>query len=337
MKKQNHNSAPCFWLDISPDKGPQETFNIGPSGVLIGRSPHCDITLPDDELAAQHARITPKNGFCYLQSLQTSEALEVNGQRTRYTCLRNGDVIRLADSQFVFHCSGGPANRQTRHQEEQQRRAFQETSQKLQQQKQQNPPIHPLAVAAILFVALGSWFWAFGLAAIVLGFFSLFEIRSRRKHRGQALALAVICAGFVVSGIDAYQRSGGLDFLLSPNNAAASCKTNLRGIATALRNYAENNQGRMPDNLETLYPDYITDAAMLHCPAAHSRAPGEGYLFPASNMEHPPPETILIIDDAPRHRNGTGGFMLRANGKVEWLASSNLNMNILHSKEKMAR
>lgn len=334
-KKQNYGGQ--FWVEISEDGQPSRTAHIGPSGVLIGRSDQCDISMPDTTLAAQHARIVPKDGFCYLQSLKSNTAVTVNGSRTYYTCLSDGDTIELGEAQLIFHSAGGRANRQSSRDTDRQQRAFQKAKRDIEKKKARStPPLHPLALAGIVFVVLGAWFWAFGIGAVILGTVSLFEIRSHGTHRGARLALGLICTGLLVGGMDACERAGGLDLLVSSDHIAKSCKTNLKAIGHALKEYKQDHDGQLPSSLEDLHPSYITDLSILHCPGTESYEPGEGYLY-VGRMNDPPAEMVLVIDDAPRHYRGTGGFLLRSSGAVEWVGASNLKMEILHVKDRSSR
>lgn len=327
-----------FWIEITREGYPSETVPIDSSGVLIGRSKQCDISFPRTQLAAQHARITIENGFCYLQSLKSQHPAQVNGHRTHYSCLNDGDTITLDEVTLIFHRAGGRAERQSSRETARQKRAFQEATRGIERKKSdQRPPLHPLALAGIVFVVLGAWFWAFGVGAVILGAVSLFEIRSHGKHRGTRLALALICAGLLIGGIDACERAGGSDLLFGSKTTARTCKTNLHQIGKALKNYAKDYSGQSPPLLEDLYPNYVTDASVLQCPGTEATHPGAGYLYIGHTLDRPPPEAVLVIDDKPRHHHGTSGFLLRANGTVEQLSAPTLKMEILHLKKRMSR
>src|SRR5437016_13325567 len=62
----------------------------------------------------------------------------------------------------------------------------------------------------------------------------------------------------------------------SPPDAVTTCTRNLQAIGRALAAYRHANGG-LPPHLSDLYPKYLTDRRLLHCPSDPS--PGEpGYV-----------------------------------------------------------
>lgn len=194
--------------------------------------------------------------------------------------------------------------------------------------------LHPLALAGIGFVILGCWFWAFGMGAIVLGGISLIEIRRHGKHRGTALSLVVIAGGLIGGTFSACVRTGRIHKLITSSSTAEECITNLSAIRGALQQYSQNYDGHYPDELRKLYPTYIEDASILRCPAVASDEEHTGYIYHPPDAPDPDPKTVIVLDSAPRHRNGTGGLALRQNDKISWLPAKDLQMKIMKLENK---
>lgn len=319
-----------FWIEI-PDAEPEpRRHEIGPDGLLLGRAEECDVMLEDRTVSRHHARIFPSEGFCYVKDLDSHNGVVVNGQKTGYECLSSGDVIEMGSFRLVFHSAGNPMERADEEEKARQAEQFEQIVEEAEQAgTPEQLPLHPLAIAGLVFVALACWFWAFGIGAVVLGMMAFFEIRSGQKYRGVPLALAAIVAGVMAGGINACVRQGGMDLLVARDHAAEQCRANLTEIGRALRRYAADHDGSYPASLADLSPDYIERHTPLHCPLQRENDPGAGYLFPAAGAEDPPEDSIAVCDDRPRHRNDTGGLVLRADGSVEWMPAPKMRLMLM--------
>ena len=327
---EDKDSGPRFWIEVPGADPPDREIEVDSNGVLIGRSENCDLVLHDQTVSRRHARIFPSEGFCYVEDLGSQNGTSVDGRKTGYECLSGGEVIELGDHRIIFHAAGSPMHRQKPDEQEKQAEEYREIAEEAKEMgKSEELPLHPLAITGMAFVGLGCWFWAFGLGAVVLGVLSFHEIRSREKYRGTALALAAIIGGLVAGGLNACARSGGVGLFVTRDAAAEQCKSNLTTIGEALRQYAEDHSGRLPDHLTDLNPDYVADSALLSCPSAKNPEPGGGYRYPAAGKTDPPPSAFVVLEDDVRHRNGAGGFALRANGEVEWLPARRLQMELI--------
>ncbi len=87
-------TAPRIWLS-EPGEAPRSVA-IGDEGLLIGRSEHCDVTLDDDAVSADHLEIAPKGAAVMATDLDSRNGTLLNGDRLeRPRRLRNGDVIQV--------------------------------------------------------------------------------------------------------------------------------------------------------------------------------------------------------------------------------------------------
>jgi len=89
-----------------PDKGQAYPIEDGP--LTIGADPLNDIVLPEQGVSDFHAQLALAPEGTSLLDLKTADGTAVNGQPVRRRALRDGDTIRIADTEFRFH--DGPAS-----------------------------------------------------------------------------------------------------------------------------------------------------------------------------------------------------------------------------------
>ena len=76
---------------------------VGPTGVTIGRSRECDITLNDPNISRQHADIRPRGGSWVLTDLGSTNGSCLNGTRIdRPEVLKPGDEVELGTTTIRF-------------------------------------------------------------------------------------------------------------------------------------------------------------------------------------------------------------------------------------------
>ncbi|MPV37091.1 FHA domain-containing protein FhaB/FipA [Georgenia subflava] len=57
------------------------TIPLGPSTILVGRSPGCSLVLDDDYSSNRHARFFPKDGTWWIEDLGSTNGTVVAGER----------------------------------------------------------------------------------------------------------------------------------------------------------------------------------------------------------------------------------------------------------------
>src|SRR5919206_2309216 len=86
--------SPRIWLS-EPGQAPRSVA-LGAEGLLIGRGEHCDVTLQDDAVSADHLEIAPKGAAVMATDLDSRNGTLLNGERLeRPRRLRNGDVVQI--------------------------------------------------------------------------------------------------------------------------------------------------------------------------------------------------------------------------------------------------
>lgn len=94
-----------------PDKG--ATYQLLPPKVTIGRGTENNIVLNDPRVSRSAAMIEFTMEQITISDLSSRDALMVNGQKARTASIKNGDVIFVGETEFVFIVEalqiGGPS------------------------------------------------------------------------------------------------------------------------------------------------------------------------------------------------------------------------------------
>lgn len=92
-----------------PLKG--QTHEVPEAGFTIGRSPACDLCIPDVKISGEHALLRAQDGRWWLYDLQSTNGTLVNDKKTEADLIKEGDRVTLGESIFVFHPEGGSASK----------------------------------------------------------------------------------------------------------------------------------------------------------------------------------------------------------------------------------
>ena len=76
-----------------------KTFKLVGS-MVIGREKECDITIPNDEISRQHARIIARPGSIMIEDMGSSNGTYVNNQPVQKAVVKEGDEIRFDKIRF---------------------------------------------------------------------------------------------------------------------------------------------------------------------------------------------------------------------------------------------
>jgi hypothetical protein len=77
-------------------------YEITKRRVLIGRSKECDIQLSDPNVSRRHAELRQEGATYWIVDLQSTNGIEVNGERQERAKLENGDRITLGSTELTF-------------------------------------------------------------------------------------------------------------------------------------------------------------------------------------------------------------------------------------------
>ncbi len=105
FKKAHRNAVLMFVLGPSAHKMKERTIDIKEGMVVsVGREPG-DVTLANNRVSKRHARFVVKDGVLYIQDLNSTNGVFVNGFKIESAAaLNNMDCVRIED--YVFIVSG---------------------------------------------------------------------------------------------------------------------------------------------------------------------------------------------------------------------------------------
>lgn len=91
-----------FLLQVTPPEGPPFARGVDAETLVVGRSPDCDLLLPDPFLSRFHARFYRRDDDLWVEDLGSSNGTVVNGDRIdAATRLAVGDEVRLSDTRIT--------------------------------------------------------------------------------------------------------------------------------------------------------------------------------------------------------------------------------------------
>ena len=101
------------------------------------------------------------------------------------------------------------------------------------------------------------------------------------------------------------------------------CSAHVRLLSLALHMYAADHDDAFPQDLGSLYPGYVKEEKVFDCPASKSigTAAKSDYEYIPGLSESSAPSEVIIYDRDGNH-NGFGRNVVRVNGSVEWVHST---------------
>ena len=80
---------------IYQEEGSEQTVPIRAKGIVLGRSPDCDVVINDLGVSRRHAEVVMNGGECLVVDLKSKNGTQVNGVRVPEAALNDGDEILL--------------------------------------------------------------------------------------------------------------------------------------------------------------------------------------------------------------------------------------------------
>ncbi len=208
--------------------------------------------------------------------------------------------------------------------------------------KEDPPPAGPATTSRLAVASLVCGIASFvcilgplaGIPAVITGHMALQQIRrSGGTVGGRGLALAGVILGWVVVGITVlvFVISILLAILMPAVHTAqgraqaAVCMNNLQQLHLACAGYAAENDGRMPDRLSQLYPDYIGGLDVFVCPGTGDAIGSEEeieagtsyvYLAAGKRMAEIGPDDVIARDKPGNHPGDGIVHVLYGDGRV---------------------
>jgi len=70
--------------------------------LIIGRHPHCNISIDDPTISARHAELQVDTGRCELIDLQSTNGVRIDGEKVSQVSLENRNLFALGTHEFEF-------------------------------------------------------------------------------------------------------------------------------------------------------------------------------------------------------------------------------------------
>jgi hypothetical protein len=182
-----------------------------------------------------------------------------------------------------------------------------------------------LGVGSLLIADLG---W---LAVIAGGVVLFFAVRRPQRVVGRGFAIGAIALGLCGPLFVSPQL---LPRLLSPlfrfGDAAQrdACASNLRHIGQALAQFARENDGQCPSNLQVLVGQGRVKAEQTRSPLAPPDQPRAGYSYVAGLRPGRDPGGWPQAWGDPQWSDGVGANVLTLDGQVHWRSKDELDADL---------
>lgn len=307
------DQPPLFYVEVKGDELDGRRFSVGGDGLLVGRSPTCDVIFESREVSRRHCYLYPDGDSCFVKDLGSRNGISVNGKPTKDRRLVNGDAVEVGPSRLLLHVEGRP-----------QARGEAEAVPDLMDRQPPDfaPPRHPLAIAGIIFAVLAYLHWSFGLAAALLVLLSLYEGRRQPDRLGRSLAVGALLIAAVGGGMNLWFAEAA-PMLREKDQLAGriECRDNLLGLGAALAAYRAAHGGALPERLGELISEDLAEPERLRCPAGEESGEAEcRYLFVArSGAASVRVLGVVACDPGLDCHQQDGGWLLMADGHTEWM------------------
>jgi S-DNA-T family DNA segregation ATPase FtsK/SpoIIIE len=83
--------------------GTQRRISLHRRETVIGRGPHAHVRLSSQRASRQHAFLRVRGTDCVLVDNDSRHGVILNEVKVHSAVLRDGDVIQVADTVFVYH------------------------------------------------------------------------------------------------------------------------------------------------------------------------------------------------------------------------------------------
>ncbi len=80
----------------------ESVHDVSKRSVLIGRGRQCDLILTDTNVSRRHAEIRQRGNDYLVVDLDSTNGVEVNGQKIKTRVLQNGDLITIGKTRVRF-------------------------------------------------------------------------------------------------------------------------------------------------------------------------------------------------------------------------------------------
>ncbi|MEW6302883.1 MAG: FHA domain-containing protein [Verrucomicrobiota bacterium] len=90
------------WLELAEGPGAPQRITLDGREIIIGRADNAQIRLASQRASRHHAVLTRRGLDFSLRDNDSRNGVFLNGVRVHSATLRDGDVIQVADSLFIY-------------------------------------------------------------------------------------------------------------------------------------------------------------------------------------------------------------------------------------------
>jgi pSer/pThr/pTyr-binding forkhead associated (FHA) protein len=95
---------PSLTITVLSEHSRQKQGRFSQPEIIIGRHAHCDLSIMDEALSAQHARISHHHGQWWLEDLNSTNGTFLNDSKlTTSAVVITGDQFKCGNTLFVLH------------------------------------------------------------------------------------------------------------------------------------------------------------------------------------------------------------------------------------------
>ncbi len=160
-----------------------------------------------------------------------------------------------------------------------------------------------------------------GIPAIVLGILGIIKVNADPANlKGKGLAISGIILGVVgvfASFFVAIMASVSIPAYVGVQERGQAVKdmADIRIISVAIQVYASENEGRYPDSLDQLVPDYLDDASHLNAGSGREEGPVQ-FLYRSALTESSPADEPILLSPIKYQGTGTPVAYVRGNAST---------------------
>lgn len=102
--KLAEQKKPSLTITVLSEHSRQKQGRFSQSEIIIGRHAHCDLSIMDEALSAQHARISHHHGQWWLEDLNSTNGTFLNDTKlSTPAVVITGDQFKCGNTLFVLH------------------------------------------------------------------------------------------------------------------------------------------------------------------------------------------------------------------------------------------
>jgi pSer/pThr/pTyr-binding forkhead associated (FHA) protein len=109
--KLAEQKRPGITIIVRPAKGKESYRRFFQTEIIIGRHTHCDLSIIDEVLSAQHARVSYHHGQWWLEDLNSTNGIFLNNRTlTTPAVIITGDEFKCGNTAFVVNIDAETAS-----------------------------------------------------------------------------------------------------------------------------------------------------------------------------------------------------------------------------------